>query len=327
MDLNNTKTLSALTLELYRACREMAVDAYQRWALDRVKRHVPFDAGLWASGMFQDGSYPVIHNIVLVNRPLEMMADYERVKHLDQLARQNAENHGVACIENGVDEDAKWPPEIVAYVRKWRIVHALACHIVDPLTRLATAVAFWREERARPFSEDERQFFENTMPHLIETYGINRIAHMERAARPRSAAPVASAVVDRFAQLQVAPQEFQRLLLTEWSDWSGAQVPEPIRQLIDGNPVARFVGERIAVRATRMSDVFLVQARRKCPADGLSERELDVARLCAGGMTYKAIAQRLDIAPGTVRNHISSIFAKLGIGKQSELAAALRDFD
>jgi LuxR family maltose regulon positive regulatory protein len=46
---------------------------------------------------------------------------------------------------------------------------------------------------------------------------------------------------------------------------------------------------------------------------GLSERELEIAQLAAGRITSAEIAKRLNISPGTVRNHLSRIFDKMGI--------------
>jgi DNA-binding CsgD family transcriptional regulator len=63
---------------------------------------------------------------------------------------------------------------------------------------------------------------------------------------------------------------------------------------------------------------------RKRPATGwasLTPTELQVARLVAEGLRNDAIAQRLFIAPGTVKVHLSHIFTKLGITTRAELAA------
>ena len=46
---------------------------------------------------------------------------------------------------------------------------------------------------------------------------------------------------------------------------------------------------------------------------GLSERELEIAQLAADRITSAEIAKRLNISPGTVRNHLSRIFDKMGI--------------
>jgi DNA-binding CsgD family transcriptional regulator len=63
---------------------------------------------------------------------------------------------------------------------------------------------------------------------------------------------------------------------------------------------------------------------RKRPATGwasLTPAELEVARLVSEGLRNDAIARRLFIAPGTVKAHLSHIFAKLSITTRTELAA------
>ena len=48
---------------------------------------------------------------------------------------------------------------------------------------------------------------------------------------------------------------------------------------------------------------------------------MEVVRLVGEGLRNDAIARRLFIAPGTVKVHLSHIFAKLGIATRAELAA------
>ena len=63
---------------------------------------------------------------------------------------------------------------------------------------------------------------------------------------------------------------------------------------------------------------------RKRPATGwasLTPAELQVVRLVGEGLRNDAIARRLFIAPGTVKVHLTHIFAKLGITTRAELAA------
>ncbi len=49
------------------------------------------------------------------------------------------------------------------------------------------------------------------------------------------------------------------------------------------------------------------------PPDPLTKRELEILRLMAGGYSNKEIADALGTAEGTVKNHASSILAKLGV--------------
>jgi DNA-binding NarL/FixJ family response regulator len=65
------------------------------------------------------------------------------------------------------------------------------------------------------------------------------------------------------------------------------------------------------------------------PADALpeplSERELEVLRLAAGGASNREIAAELVIAEGTVKNHLTSILAKLGVSDRTEAAIKAKE--
>jgi DNA-binding CsgD family transcriptional regulator len=56
---------------------------------------------------------------------------------------------------------------------------------------------------------------------------------------------------------------------------------------------------------------------------GLTAREAQVARLLAHRATNREIAQQLDVSPHTVRHHVESIFAKLGVHSRRVVAAQL----
>ena len=55
----------------------------------------------------------------------------------------------------------------------------------------------------------------------------------------------------------------------------------------------------------------------------LTEREVEILRLAQRGLPNKQIAQALHLSPGTVRNHLSAIYRKLGVhGRHSALRVA-----
>ena len=54
---------------------------------------------------------------------------------------------------------------------------------------------------------------------------------------------------------------------------------------------------------------------------GLSERELEVLRLVAEGLTDSEVAHRLYVSPRTVGQHLRSVYRKLGVRSR---AAATR---
>lgn len=50
----------------------------------------------------------------------------------------------------------------------------------------------------------------------------------------------------------------------------------------------------------------------------LTERELEVLRLLAEGLTYARMAERLVVSVNTVRYHVKGVYAKLGVEKQTQ---------
>ena len=73
-----------------------------------------------------------------------------------------------------------------------------------------------------------------------------------------------------------------------------------------------------------------IEERVRCVAGSgdtqvLSERESQLLQLVADGVATGDIADRLTISPKTVRNHLSRIYSKLGVGSRSEaIVAGLR---
>jgi DNA-binding NarL/FixJ family response regulator len=59
---------------------------------------------------------------------------------------------------------------------------------------------------------------------------------------------------------------------------------------------------------------------------GLTDRETDVLKLMTSGISNREIAEALKIGEGTVRNHASSIFSKLGVNDRTKAVLyALRE--
>nr|WP_281381757.1 response regulator transcription factor [Conexibacter arvalis] len=101
-------------------------------------------------------------------------------------------------------------------------------------------------------------------------------------------------------------------------------------ETIVGGVRAVCAGE--AILSPRVAATLLARMRASSrPADAhcdarLSPREREVLRLVADGADNAAIGQRLYISPHTVKNHISSILAKLHVANRIQAAVrAVRD--
>jgi DNA-binding NarL/FixJ family response regulator len=59
-------------------------------------------------------------------------------------------------------------------------------------------------------------------------------------------------------------------------------------------------------------------------AEPLSEREVQILRLLAGGLTNRQIAERLSMAEGTIKNYVTNILGKLGARDRTQAAIRAR---
>ncbi len=81
------------------------------------------------------------------------------------------------------------------------------------------------------------------------------------------------------------------------------------------------------IRALASGDVYLSPQAYEALAHAtrsaeekqiLTEREVEILRLAKRGLPNPQIAQLLHISPGTVRNHLSAIYRKLGVHSRHE---------
>ena len=94
-----------------------------------------------------------------------------------------------------------------------------------------------------------------------------------------------------------------------------AAIPPALAQVMDGKRVLE--GKAIEDINFDGADVEAGATRR--PA---ADREFEVAELIARGLDNKEIAATAYMGEGTVRNHISSILAKMGLRNRTQIAIA-----
>jgi DNA-binding NarL/FixJ family response regulator len=98
------------------------------------------------------------------------------------------------------------------------------------------------------------------------------------------------------------------------------EIERAVRSVADGQVVyGAGVAERVMAFFSARSGAAVT------PFPQLSEREREVLRLAAEGRGNADIARRLFLSEKTVRNHVSSIFAKLGVTDRASAVARARD--
>jgi DNA-binding NarL/FixJ family response regulator len=96
---------------------------------------------------------------------------------------------------------------------------------------------------------------------------------------------------------------------------SGDELTRAIRAVYKGEPVLDPIITRKVINRFRFPDKVTRVVR---PSEHLSDREIDIIKLAARGMTNKEIAGELHLSRRTVEGNLRSIFNKLGVGSRTE---------
>src|SRR4051794_16695109 len=139
--------------------------------------------------------------------------------------------------------------------------------------------------------------------YLLEVAGRAREAAAEwaRLSMPYEAALCLAGSSDA-ADVKQAHEELSRLGATA----VGHKIGPRLREL--GRPVPR--GPRPTTRSN---------------PGGMTEREWEIARLLALGLSNGEIAKQLVVSPKTVGHHVSAVLAKLAVRRRAEVAAAMSE--
>lgn len=90
------------------------------------------------------------------------------------------------------------------------------------------------------------------------------------------------------------------------------KILQAIREVHDGGaPMSRII-------ARKVMDSFRPKKKNNASIESLTPRQIEILELLDTGLSYKLIADQLDIAEGTVKQHIHHIYRKLQVNNRTE---------
>jgi DNA-binding NarL/FixJ family response regulator len=106
-------------------------------------------------------------------------------------------------------------------------------------------------------------------------------------------------------------------------DLSGQELASAVRTVAGGGALIEpSVARKVLAEFSRLGP-----SSRPTPAlaEPLSERELDVLRLVAEGLSNKEIGLKLSLAEGTVKNYVTNVLQKIGARDRTQAALRARE--
>jgi DNA-binding NarL/FixJ family response regulator len=108
-------------------------------------------------------------------------------------------------------------------------------------------------------------------------------------------------------------------------DVDSAQLAESVRRTARGESILDpSVAAKVVAEFSRVSSLVGGTSSEVLP-DPLSEREIELLRLIASGMSNKEIGETLFITEGTVKNHITHILGKLSVRDRTQAALKAKE--
>lgn len=261
-----------LLLKLHRGCRKQPVETFPGWAMGLVREVIPNSAWFWGSGCETDGEI-IVHAFMFDNVPPESMLVWKQYEHLDIFTARLLAQRNV--VHNFTNEMLKNAEIYRLLYHSLGIEQYLGIYAYKPFAGLYDGISLYRSDPGNPFSEEDRMALQCLVPHLIEARHINYLEHMSPGARRAQQQLLAAA--DGKGVIHVMDDEFAGLLQSEWPNWLGPRLPEPLKSE-EGAASRRYVGKKIVVRFVPVLDMFLLKASPRTAVDDLSRRELEIAR-------------------------------------------------
>lgn len=107
-------------------------------------------------------------------------------------------------------------------------------------------------------------------------------------------------------------------------DVSGEELANAVRKVATGGALIEpSVARKVLAEFARLAPP--TRAPEEGLAEPLSEREREVLRLLALGLSNREIAERLSLAEGTVKNYVTSILQKMGVRDRTQAAVRARE--
>ena len=298
--------------ELYRARQSVESRRFKPWALESLKRQIPFDAALWGTGNVETRQF---HSITITGLPEDYAHALEQTQDHNPILPALLKNLGKAITMSSVFPDSRFYKSDLYRncFQQYGVERILSVIESDNRSGIYTLLSLYRFDRKQDFSKEELRIQERCAFHLVNAASHAFFLHLQSSEDKDERG--STAICDPQGIFYEVQPLFLDLLEKHYPERSGNRLPFD-------TPAP---GETRSYRGLRVSckefgDLYKIRIFEPSPLDKLTDKEMRIAQFISQGMTFKEIGRRINLAPSTVSNHMYRVYRKLGIASRSALA-------
>lgn len=300
--------------ELYTATSKIDLVEYRHWALSQLQNLISFDGAIWTNGHQQTAKF---HNQTLFNVPEELTKSLLKYLTINPMADVllNQLGHPIDMQDLLNDVDFYRSQIYIKCFQPLGIERILASVHLDERTGVFTLLTLYRFNRQKPFTKHDKCIQQQALYHLLSAANHALFLQLEQNNQTLNCH---RAICDKEGYLHQMQPSFWQIVTQHFPKCSLQKLPFTLPP-----PLQETVINGVKVKVKCFGDLFIIELAMPDIFDQLSNREQQVVKTIAKGMTFKLAAKELNLSPSTVSNHLYRIYQKLNIGSKSELLKLL----
>lgn len=320
---------------LYQASIHMQPGDFKQWTITQLRQLIHFDSAWWGRALFPEHcDTPEVHGHSLFQLPSDYFEQWQKIADRDTVAENLYNDSSVPFMSEVQPETMSGT--LCNFLWQHDIHHVLSFMKADPEllldakgnmgeSLLVDFLSLYRNRGGATFESQDRDCLRLVMSHIALSLNhcLEFSVLINQSAQVSSV--VEAAVFDSGFMLNTPSSDFTDLLKRDYPDWDGCILPAEIQESMLGK-MSSWKGRHLSLTFESIDNYWFLKAYPSSLLSELTERESEVAELFAQGKTYMEIAEEIHRAPATVRNHLQSIYLKLGIRNKVELVEKYRSF-
>ena len=308
------QTVSQLILKIYQTVDLCSSNQLKEALFEVLQEHVPFDSGKWIVGRLNNNSFEIYSRCSYL-LPEESLYTNASIYFQDSVIQPLFEQPGSTLNVNSEFLSANQEQMTSTDAISTRVdVRAALSTLVqrDGFTDVSIFTVYRKPEKP-DFTEEERQCLELVTPHIIQAFHLGaQIKQSQEWDGDQH-----WAIVDN--------QNYIRYCSDQFREFIGAQIGEPVTEKLPEQVTEQLkqrephLGTLSIERRSLAGNAEFISLVERGVLSQLTPSEKRVVEHYARGLSYKKVAQQLDISHHTVIKHVNNVYRKLNINNKNQL--------